>query len=924
MATPILSTKLYIPPLRPNLTPRPRLIERLNRGLRQAPGVTLISAPAGFGKTTLVNEWLRQSDLCAAWLSLDETDNDPVRFLTYLVAALQQIGHTIGQIGQGIVQTPHSAPTEAMLTVLINEIAATSTPFVLVLDDYHVIKAQSIHHALTFLLEHLPPHTGPGGQCQGMHMVITCRADPPLPLARWRGRGQLTELREADLRFTSEEAAAFFNRISGLNLSAAQVKALVNRTEGWITGLHLAALSMQGHDDLTGFINGFTGSHRYILDYLTDEVLSRQPEEVQGFLLRTSILDRLSGPLCDAVVVRGAGEQRSRGENDLSAPPPDSSAPWPVGPPASSQEILEYLESANLFLISLDDERHWYRYHHLFADLLRHRLRRNSPGQLPALHRRASEWYEQNGLPAEAIGHALAAADFERAAALIEQSAREVLTRGEIAMLLSWLDNLPDELAHSRPRLRIFNAWARAMTGQPDAAESYLQDIDSEGLQGEVAAVRAYMAFLQQDSCAIELSRQALEHLPKQNSFMRSIMAMRLGTAYYWALGDPVAAMRSLTEAISLGQAAGDSYLVLMATSTLGQAQQMRGQLYQAAETYRQALQLATRSSAQGEGRGRGSGHPPPFAGLAHIGLAGLLYEWNDLDEAQRHAQEGIRLGERGQSVDVLQGGCSYLTLAQVYQARGEVDNALEMMRKAEQFAQSHNQAYVIALAAALRARLWLVQGNVTAASRWAQERGLSANDELSYARETEYITLARVLLAQGQAGEALGLLARLLEAAQAAERMGSTIKVLALQALTFEAQGDVDRAVSALEQALCLAEPESYIRTFVDEGWPMAALLRQALSQGLAPSYTSRLLAALGESAGPASPVAQPLIEPLSERELEVLRLVAAGLSNREIAEELCLSINTVKAHTKNIYSKLNVRGRMQAADRARELDLL
>jgi LuxR family maltose regulon positive regulatory protein len=915
MATPILWTKLYIPPLRPNLTPRPRLIERLNRGLRRTPGVTLISAPAGFGKTTLVNEWLRQSDLCAAWLSLDETDNDPTRFLTYLVAALQQIGHTIGQIGQGTAQTPHSAPTEALLTGLINEIAANSTPFVLVLDDYHVIKAQSIHHALTFLLEHLPPH---------MRMVITCRADPPLPLARWRGRGQLTELREADLRFTTEEIALFFNEISGLNLSAAQVQALENRTEGWITGLHLAALSMQGHDDLTGFINGFTGSHRYILDYLTDEVLSRQPEEVQRFLFRTSILDRLSGPLCDAVVGRGAGEQGSRGKNYLSPPPPGPSAPRPVSPPASSQEILEYLESANLFLISLDDERRWYRYHHLFADLLRHRLRRNSPDQLPALHCRASEWYEQNGLLAEAIGHALAAADFERASALIEQTAWEVLTRGEIAMLLSWLNRLPDELARSRPRLRMFNAWARAMAGQPDAAESYLQDIDSEDPQGEVAAVRAYVAFLQQDSRAIELSRQALEHLPKQNSFMRSIMAMSLGTAYYWALGDPVAAMRSLTKAVSLGQAAGDSYLVLMATSTLGQAQQMRGQLYQAAETYRQALQLATLSTSQGEGGGGGSGRPPPFAGLAHIGLAGLLYEWNDLDGAQRHAQEGIRLGERGQSVDVLQGGCSYLTLAELYQARGEVGNALEMMRKAEQFAQGHNQPYVIALAAALRARLWLAQGNVMAASRWAQERGLSANDELSYARETEYITLARVLLAQGQAGEALGLLARLLEAAQAAERMGSVIEILALQALTFEAQGDVDRALSALEQALCLAEPEGYIRTFVDEGPSMALLLQQSLSQGIVPSYASQLLLALRETTGLASPAAQPLVEPLSERELEVLRLVAAGLSNREIAEELYLSINTVKAHTKNIYSKLNVRGRMQAADRARELDLL
>ncbi len=373
--------------------------------------------------------------------------------------------------------------------------------------------------------------------------------------------------------------------------------------------------------------------------------------------------------------------------------------------------------------------------------MLRQRLRQSLPHQVPTLHRRASTWYEQNGLLAEAIGHALTATDFERAAALIEQAAWEVLNRGEMVMLLSWLDRLPGELARSRPRLAIFHAWALALTGQPNAAESVLQSIDAEGLKGEVAAVRAYVAFLQQDSRAIELSRQALEHLSEQDFLMRSIMALSLGTATYWALGEPVAAARALTEAVSLGRAAGDNYLVLNASSTLGFAQQMRGQLHHAAENYRQALQLATKPGER----------PAPFAGLAHIGLAGLLYEWNDLDRAQRHAQQGIDLGERGQSVDVLQGGCSYLTLAQVYQARGEVNNALELIRTAERFAQNHNQAYVIALAAARQTRLWLAQGSVTAASRWAQERGLSPNDELSYARETEYITLAQVLMAQGQ-----------------------------------------------------------------------------------------------------------------------------------------------------------------------------
>jgi LuxR family maltose regulon positive regulatory protein len=417
-------------------------------------------------------------------------------------------------------------------------------------------------------------------------------------------------------------------------LSTAQVEALVGHTEGWITGLHLAALSMEQHQDIVGFVNDFTGSHRYILDYLTDEVLSRQPEEVQRFLLQTSILDRLSGPLCDAVI--GA-----------SGPEEDRSI---VG----SQSVLEYLEQSNLFVVPLDEECRWYRYHHLFADLLRHRLRQNPPllsspplggtegGIVAELHRRASEWYEHNGLLTEAVGHALAAADFEQAASLVEKVAWEVLIRGEMVMLLSWLNSLPDEVARSRPRLRIFHAWALALTGQPDAVEPHLLDIDTHGLQGEVTAVRAYVAFLQQDSRAIELSRQALKHLPEQDFFLRSIMASSLGTATYWALGDPVAAGRALTEAIRLGRAAGDSYLVLTATSTLGQAQQMQGQLHRADETYRQALELTAVSVSQVEGRGGGSGQPGPFAGLAYIGLAGLLYEWNDLDGAQHHALKGI------------------------------------------------------------------------------------------------------------------------------------------------------------------------------------------------------------------------------------------------------------------------------------------
>jgi LuxR family maltose regulon positive regulatory protein len=493
-----------------------------------------------------------------------------------------------------------------------------------------------------------------------------------------------------------------------------------------------------------------------------------------------------------------------------------------------------------------------------------------------------------------------------------------------MVMLLSWLDRLPDELVRSRPQLQIFQAWALALTGRQDAAESYLRGIDAESWQGEVAAVRAYVAFLRQDPHAVELSRQALELLPEQNFIVRSMMALSLGTATYWALGEPVAAGKSLTEAIRMAKASGDNNLVLSATSTLGFSQEMRGQLHHAAETYRQALQLATPPSLPGESRGGSSWRIPPFAGLAHIGLAGLLYEWNDLAEARRHAQAGIELGERSQSVDVLQGGCSYLIMAQIQQAYCEMDKAVELIRKAEQFAQSHNQAYVVALTAAVQARLWLAQGNLTAVARWARDRDLSANDDLSYARETEYISLVRLLVARGRTSDALGLLARLLAAAQAVERNGSALKILVVTALAFQAHNDEKRALSKLEQVLTLAEPEGYVRTFIDEGEPMVKLLRRALSEGIVPNYAARLLATFGQETERTTPAMESLVEPLSDRELEVLRLVAVGLSNREIAEELYLSINTVKTHTKNIYGKLNVRGRMQAVDRAEELNLL
>jgi LuxR family maltose regulon positive regulatory protein len=561
----------------------------------------------------------------------------------------------------------------------------------------------------------------------------------------------------------------------------------------------------------------------------------------------------------------------------------------------------------------LDDERRWYRYHRLFADLLRQRLQREASQLVPELHRRASEWYEQNGLLRDAVGHLLAAGDFERAAYLVEQAAWPMLARGESAMLLGWLDALPNELVCSRPQFGSFHAWALAFGGRLDEVEPCLAEVDVEHVRGEVAAVRAYVAGVRGDVArAIELAHRASKDLPEENSFLRVVVALNLGIAY-WGGGDPAAASQALTEAIMLSRKADQPHLTLRAMASLGHVQAEWGLLRQAIQTHREALKLASKP-----------GHRPvPYAGLAYAGMAELLYEWNDLAGALHHATECIGLSELGGRLSIVLAG--RMVLALVYQAQGDVDRALETIQELERLAQRHGHAYVMAGIAELRVRLWLAQGSLAAASRWAQKHRLSSDHELKVtAREIEQIAVARVLAARGECGRALRLLARLQEAAEAAERMKIVIKIGALQALAFRVQGDMNEAVSTLERALSLAEPEGYVRTFVDEGEPMAILLRRALSQGIAPDYTARLLDALRERAAPVPPAVQPLIEPLTERELEVLRLIAAGLSNAEIARELVIAVSTVKTHINHIYGKLAVESRIQAAAKARESGLL
>ena len=938
MTAPLLTTKLHIPPARPGLVSRPRLIERLNEGLRLGHRLTLISAPAGFGKTTLLSEWIAGHKRPVAWLSLDKGDNDPTRFWAYFIAALQTIEANIGTSALGVFQSPGAAqanefaattlPTiESVLAVLINEIATIPEPFTLVLDDYHLIKAQSIHSALTFLLDHLPSQ---------MHLVIATRSDPRLPIARLRGRGQLTELRLADLRFTLDETAAFLEQAMSLSLSADDVAALASRTEGWIAGLQMAALALQGtifvpgREDPARFIAAFRGSDRYILDYLVEEVLQRQPNSVQTFLLQTSILDRLTGPLCDAVVNQRASESAnqhlvSQRTGDL---PICRFADLP------SEEILEYLERNNLFVIPLDNERQWYRYHRLFTDLLRQRLHHTQPDQIPILHRRASEWYEQNGLMAAAIDHALSARDLERAARLIERAAEATLMRSEVTTLLKWIEALPDELVRARPALCIFHAWALLLVGLPlDVAESRLQDVDedSDFMPGQVAAMRAFIASsMGQMSHAARLCRQALESLPKDNLFLRSLAAWLLSVSQL-ADGDFAAGRQALDEVIRTSQEVGN---VMVATAALGQLARLRlrqGHLYEAKTIYERAMALAT--DAQG--------HLLPIAGHAMMGLGELFREWNDLEVAARYLVQGIELTEQWREFATFRG---YISLARVRQAQGDVDGARAAIQKAQQLAVEFDATdWDDLIVATYQARLWIAQGasdpsRLEAAARWAEERrsvmgaapsGSEEYDEFAeyHVRKYEHVVQARLLIVQDRPAEALELLKPLLPIMEERKRKESLIEIQILKALAFQAQDDIAQAMIALERALSLAEPGGYVRIFIDEGPPMARLLFQAAARGIAPKYVNKLLAAFPDSE-PAvisqPPTAEMMVEPLSEREIEVLQRIAEGLSNQEIAQRLFLSLATVKWHTSNIYGKLGVKNRTQAVAKARSLGIL
>jgi LuxR family maltose regulon positive regulatory protein len=904
MASPLVQTKLYFPKLRRSLVARPRLSGRLRREAESR--LLLISAPAGFGKTTLLAEWLAATpERSVAWLSLEESDRQPASYWTYVITALQTVAPAVGGSALELLQSGQP-PVETVLTAVLNELSAVPDDLYLVLDDYHLVDGPELQAGMTFLLEHLPPQ---------VHLVVSTREDPTLPLARLRARGELVEVRAADLRFTPDEAAVYLTGAMGLALTTGDVAALEGRTEGWIAALQLAALSLQGRDDVAGFIADFAGDDRYIVDYLAEEVLQRQPEHVHQFLLQTSILGRLSGPLCDAVT----------GQRDGKA-------------------MLESLDRANLFVVPLDDRRRWYRYHHLFADVLHTHLLDDQPDDVPELHRRASRWYEQHGDPSQAIRHALAAGDVERAAGLVELAVPDLRRSRQEATIRSWLEALPDDVVRKRPVLAVGLIGALMSVGEFEGVEERLQHVEGwlepagagaagtwvppagavvidqdefQRLPGVIEMYRAALALVGGDAPAtIGHAQRAIDRAADDDHLTRAGASALMGLAL-WGGGELEAAHRAYSVCVEGMRRVGYIADVLGCSITLADIRITQGRLREALATYEQALRLAATEDGT------------VLRGTAdmYVGLSQIARERNDLPAATRHLRHAEELGEH---TWLPQNPYRWrVAMAQVREAEGDLDGALDLLDAAQRVYMGDFSPNVRPIPA-LRARVLAAQGRVGEALAWARDQGLSAADELSYLREFEHVTLARVLLAQSRTQpsenslqDVARLLERLLEAAEAGERTGTVIEVLVLQALTHHARGNVSGALAALERALTLAEPAGYVRLFASEGPPMASLLRAAAKQGIAPSYVHRLLAAVDRSED-RPPLRQGLIQPLSERELDVLRLLASDLDGPGIARELTVSLNTVRTHTKSIYAKLGVNSRRAAVRRAGELDLL
>lgn len=874
----LLSTKLFVPKPRANLVVREQLYRDLDNALTHK--LTLVAAPAGFGKTTLVSAWLTHKGRQAAWLSLDEHDNDPLRFLHHLGAALAQVGLEVTELLEPLRQGGQALVPEGIIAGLLNCIARQQQTVVLVLDDYHVISEAAVHRAVGFLLEHLP---------ETLCVVMTSRSDPPLALARLRANRQLLEVRAEALRFTPEETASFCREMK-LALSHEAVTLLSTRTEGWVAGLQLAALSLQDEPDTLAFIRSFAGNHRYIMDYLVDEVFARQPRALQDFLLRTAVLERLCAPLCAAVLGNSVTE---------------------------NQLLLERLEADNLFVIPLDNKRYWYRYHHLFGDLLCHKLHLSYPSEVQSLRRRAASWFEQHGQYAEALRHLLIAEDMERAAALLVTVGPVTLwQRGAVATVMRWLAKLPEHVLNSYPSLLILCAWTKHLTGDSGAIEPLLKRAEAqslpETLQVEITALRAFVARMRGElSEAAQLAQTALTALPDDAVQLRGIVTSGLAEICL-LMGDHEAAQPLFEVASVLCETAGSILPALFSLWRLAEVQMISARLSDAWATSERMHALAERSHTH--------------VGFTEVIQGRLLCEWNDLGAAEAKLRRGIELGKQLNYPRVPMMG--YATLARVLQARQQSEAAQAVLAEAAQFAAAHGVTWTWGLEpiAPYQARVALMTGYTEPAERWIAAQGLKLTGEISLAQETAYVTLLRILIAKAQWADAETLLARLVAYATASRRHYRVLELSALQALLVFKQGQQARACQLITAVLERAEAEGYVRLFADEGQSMAALLRAVQTRGERRSYLNHLLHAV---AAESLPEAEPLMvtelaETFNPRELAVLRLLAVRLTNKEIASELGLTVNTVKWYARGLYNKLGVHGRKSAVAKARQLGIL
>jgi LuxR family maltose regulon positive regulatory protein len=895
----ILFTKLYIPPPRGDAVARPQLLERLDQ---IAPGsLTLLAAPAGYGKTSLLSAWAAKLPKSVAWISLDEGENDLARFLTYLTAAIRTLHSDFGESALVMLRSPKSLNPDPILTGLLNEISDWNEELFLVLDDYHVLSETNIHRAVSYILDHIPSK---------MQVLIATRTDPPLSLARLRGRGKLQEFRVKDLQFSLEEAKQFIKNSFELQISEKDLQLLNRRTEGWITGLQLAALSLKGLEDPSTFIQAFAGDDRLIVDYLVEEVLSNLPKEKRHFLTRTGILRKLSSSLCDAVVYGDAAAGKS-------------------------EEFLESIEADNLFLVPMDNRRLWFRYHQLFADLLQKRLMETESDFIPKLHRRASEWFENQGYANDAIRHAYESGDVDRAAELIIREAEATLMRSEVITLRRWIDRLPEGFSYPDPQLYIYHAISLLLGGaSQEDVEDVLQGAESDPSQnlirGEVASLRAMAAMYRGEmNSSVKFAQEALDHLPETSHFLRSLTIDTLGIAYVMQ-GDLEDAVSILQEAVQAGQDSGNILVAAGALSNVAGLVMHAGDLKQAYDLYSQALEIARDSE----------GKPLPIAGKALMGLGEIAREQNDLEKATRDLLEAIDLLENFGEGGII---VAYLTLSRIYHVRGDDRAAFEMLEKAQKLAtQSAGMEMDDILVSIQRARLNLSLGNLEEAIRWVDERELDStgivnggqpekltSSSFTLLELSEYTTWVRILIAQGRYQEAQSVLDLCLSMAQETNQLRRILECQILQAVLHQGMGKMDSAVQIIREALDLANEHGYFRIFLDEGEELVQLLYEASRRGIEPDFAGKLLAAYTHTEAlpkgrPLTADALEIVEPLSERELEVLGLIAQGMSNQEIARKLVLSLSTVKWHSGNIYGKLGAKNRTQAVAKARQLGIL